>query len=251
MVVRSDGTTVHRVRARTGPGWYVKAAPERGDDWRFTPAREADRLRWLTGQGLPAAGVVEVGTDGRTGWLVTTALPGRPAAGPWSPEERARVVDAVADVLAALHALPAASCPFDRGLAVSVPRARAAVRDGLVDLDDLEDEHRGWSGERLLAELEGIPAPAEDDVVVCHGDPCLDNMLVGDGGRAVTGLLDVGRLGRADRWLDLAVLLRNLAEDCAGWGFGPVDADRFRARYGGLRVDPERTAYYRLLDEFV
>ncbi len=86
--------------------------------------------------------------------------------------------------------------------------------------------------------------------MVCHGDLCLDNVLIDPSGPAVSGVLDVGRLGTADRWLDLAVTRRNIAVECAGRGFGPADADRFLRSYG-CPPDERRDTFYRLLDEFV
>lgn len=94
---------------------------------------EAARIDWLAAQGAPVPEVVENGEEDRVAWLVTRALPGRRASTPWPPDQRAAVVDAVVGTGLALHALPAADCPFDRSLAVSVPRAKAAAVAGLVD----------------------------------------------------------------------------------------------------------------------
>ncbi|WP_435886091.1 phosphotransferase [Streptomyces erythrochromogenes] len=47
--------------------------------------------------------------------------------------------------------------------------------------------------------------PPIDQLVVCHGDPCSPNTLVGDDG-TWTGRVDLGTLGVADRWADLAVV---------------------------------------------
>jgi aminoglycoside phosphotransferase len=46
--------------------------------------------------------------------------------------------------------------------------------------------------------------PPVDRLVVCHGDACAPNTLIGDGGRW-SGHVDLGSLGVADRWADIAV----------------------------------------------
>jgi aminoglycoside phosphotransferase len=194
---------------------------------------------------LPVPEVVDSGAAGDVRWLVTTAVPGRPASAGWPVEQHGAVVDALADVARALHALPVDDCPFDRGLAVTVDAARHAVRAGLVDLDDLDDERAGWTADRLLAELEAT-RPADEDPVVCHGDLTPANVLVDPGALVVTGLVDVGGLGRADRHRDLALITRELTDDA----FGPGAVARFLRRYGGPAPDPDRLAFYRLLDEF-
>jgi aminoglycoside phosphotransferase len=253
VATRGYGTMIYRVEA-TGArrAYYVKATPSRDpDDLRFSPAGEAARLAWLGEQGFPAPGVIEVGAGPDLAWLVTTAIEGRSAALPWSAADRGAVLDVLADFARALHSVPAATCPFDRTLAVSLPRIRAGALAGRVDLDDLDNAHAGWTARQLLDKLDATPPPEEEHIVVCHGDLSLDNILIAPDGRSLAGVLDVGRLGTADRWLDLAVLLRNLGGECPGWKPDSRHAGRFLRRYGLAEVDERRLSYYRLLDEFV
>ena len=208
------------VRVTRRDGVYRKESA----DPRVDLVGEGERLRWLRRRGIPAAEVLEC----RPGLLVTAAVPGRPAGDP------ARVAGALADLTRQLHAVPVTVCPFDRRLAVTVPEALAAE----PDLDDLDEERRGWTRERLVAELLAT-RPADEDLVVCHGDLTLDNVLFDPDTCRVTGVLDAGRLGVADRWVDLAIATRSLGSA----------ASRFLARYG-VAVDPAKLAFYRLLDEF-
>ncbi|TDD71576.1 aminoglycoside 3'-phosphotransferase [Jiangella aurantiaca] len=196
---------------------------------------EAARLTWLRRQGIPAAEVLECGP----GLLVTAEVPGRPADDDWPPAARDGVVDALAELTRALHALPVADCPFDRRLAVTVPAALAAD----VDLDDLDEVHRGWSREQLTAELLAT-RPAGEDLVVCHGDLTTQNVLIDPETLTVTGVLDAGRLGVADRWLDLAVATREVTD------LGGEDAAARYLRGCGVEPDPAKQTFYRLLDEF-
>ena len=200
-------------------------------------AAEAERLAWLAGTGIPCPEIVEH-TPGR---LVTSTVPGRSAAEDWPADRLPRLVDGLTEVLRALQALAVAGCPFDRRLAISVAAAEANAAAGLVDLDDLDDERRGWTVDRLLAELRAT-RPATEEPVVSHGDLSLPNVLFDDDGR-VTGLVDLGLLGVADRHCDLALAGRSLLFN---WGAGW--AERLYARFPD--VDSERLAFYRLLDEF-
>jgi len=50
--------------------------------------------------------------------------------------------------------------------------------------------------------------------VVCHGDSCPPNVLLEEG--RATGYVDLGELGVADRWWDVAVGGWSVA-----WNFGP------------------------------
>ncbi|AGZ44190.1 APH(3') family aminoglycoside O-phosphotransferase [Actinoplanes friuliensis] len=221
-----SGATVSR-----RDGVYRKTSNDPRDD---LPG-EAARLTWLRAHGIPAAQVL----SSAPGLLETAEVPGLPAS-----DYRHGVVDALADFTRVLHALPIADCPFDRRLAVTIPAALAAD----VDLDDLDDERAGWTRDELVAQLHAT-RPVQEDLVVCHGDLCLPNVVLDREGSQVTGLIDVGRLGVADRWTDLALMTRSLSDPGLNPGYGPWAADRFLTRYG-IAPDPAKNDFYRLLDEF-
>ena len=82
--------------------------------------------------------------------------------------------------------------------------------------------------------------PPVDRLVVCHGDACAPNTLLSDDG-SCSGHVDVGSLGVADRWADLAVATWSTA-----WNYGPGWESTLLDAYG-IGPDPERAAYYRLL----
>lgn len=141
------------------------------------------------------------------GWLHTRGLAGRSAVDPrWADEPRT-AARAIGAGLRRLHdALPVADCPFGRPT---------------------------W-----------VPsdAPAADRLVVCHGDACSPNTLMTDDG-AFAAHVDLGDLGVADRWADLAIATMSL-----DWNFPTHGPDGFQAvlldAYG-VAADEERIAYYR------
>lgn len=201
-----------------GPARHVKWAPH-GAAALDVPA-EAGRLRWLAGRVVVPEVVAVEHDDGGT-VLVTATLPGRSAVDPrWlaAPEV---AVAAVGRGLRAFHdALPVEGCPFswtarDR-LARLRPDVPAEVRARLRDVPDV------------------------DRLVVAHGDACMPNTLLDDDGRPAAHV-DVGALGVADRWADLAV-----ASWSTAWNVGPGYEDLLLEAYGVGR-DEARVAYYREL----
>ncbi|WP_456697637.1 APH(3') family aminoglycoside O-phosphotransferase [Aeromicrobium sp. P5_D10] len=214
---------------------FRKQTADESEDLRL----EAERLSWLRMHDIPAPEVLE----SRRSLIVTRAVPGLTADDPWPEALRPRVVAALARLTADIHALPIEACPFDRRLAAVIPEALEAD----VDLDDLDPERTGWSRDLLVEELLGR-RPKSEDLVVCHGDLSLPNVLLDPESAEVTGVIDAGRLGVADRWTDLALLTRSL-DDPDNDQFSPGAVEAYLAGYG-IEPDREKCDYYRLLDEF-
>ncbi|HEX8802571.1 MAG TPA: aminoglycoside 3'-phosphotransferase [Acidimicrobiales bacterium] len=200
---------------------------------------EAARTRWARGHHLPVPAVVETGGDGDVGWLVTSGLPGRPATDP-ALGDPAAVVVALARGLRRFHRLaPVRPCPFDFRLPAAIDHVGRRAEAGLIDPEDhFAAEHRHLDLDAALRELRRL-RPDGEDLVVCHGDHCPPNSLVTDG--RVTGYVDLGELGVADRWWDLAVATRAVTGT-----YGPGLEGLFLDAYGA-RPDPRRQAFYRLL----
>src|SRR3954468_15242158 len=213
---------------------------------------ERERLEWLAQTDLPAATILAGAADGETATLTLRTVPGVPM-NELSASDSTAAVESLGRFLARIHATTRESCPFERWLAVTVPVVRVRVEEGLVDKDDFDADHEGRSADDLLTELVDLRPQAEElevaDLVVCHGDACLPNFLVDPGTFEVTGMIDVHRLGGADRHLDLALATRSTADTTLNPAFGPDAVKTLVAAYG-REVDPWRVDFYRLLDEF-
>lgn len=237
-LVGEAGAAVYRIASADGIVSYLKhgtgaVAQDLTD--------EMARLRWLDGR-IAVPKVRQFLLDGDAAWLVTAALPGRTAYQCLEAElgQAGALVDALARFLRDLHALPAATCPFNAGHRLRLAHAEQRLRDGLIDADDFGDAHAGWSPERLWAKLSGM-LPLDAEQVVTHGDFSLDNLLIADG--QVIGCIDVGRAGVADPYQDLAILW-----DCLG-EFDEGLQTRLFAAYGIAEPDHQRLDFHLALDE--
>jgi kanamycin kinase/streptomycin 3"-kinase/aminoglycoside 3'-phosphotransferase-2 len=213
---------------------------------------ERERLEWLASTDLPAAEILDWVDDEHTATLTLRTVPGVPMSELSGPDA-ATAIGALGRFLARLHATPRESCPFERWLAVTVPIARVRAEEGLVDEDDFDHDREGRSAQDVLSDLLEQRPKAEElemhDLVVCHGDACLPNFLVDPDTCEVTGMVDVHRLGVADRHLDLALSTRSTTDATLNPGFGSEAARALVSAYG-RDVDPWRIEFYRLLDEF-
>ena len=114
--------------------------------------------------------------------------------------------------------------------------AARALGSGLRALHDLPVDECvfTWGAEQRGA----VDVPPIDRLVVCHGDACVPNTLVDAGGQWIAHV-DLGALGLADRWADLAVASMSL-----GWNFGEGFEASFFEAYGVER-DERRIRFYR------
>jgi kanamycin kinase len=216
---------------------FVKWAPA-GSPLDLTA--EAARMTWAVAY-TPVPRVLGLGADDEGSWLVTAALPGSNAVSrQWLADPRTAVI-AIGEGLRAMHdALPVTDCPFSWTAQGRVAAAQRAAAAGYLDTSGWAPEHVELGIEGTIAQVQNIP-PA-DTLVVCHGDACAPNTLITDNGRW-SGHVDLGDLGVADRWADLAI-----ATWSTGWNYGPGWEQVLLDAYG-IKPDAERTRYYRLLWE--
>lgn len=211
---------------------------------------ERDRIEWFSDSGIDGARVLDWRTSDDGVCLVTTAVGGI-SADRLEPADLDRAWPSITDALARLHGIPVDTCPYRRTLNQMMALARAAVAEDRVHREFLPQHLLDIPPAVILESLErDLPAQREReqaDAVVCHGDFCLPNILIDPDASTVTGLIDLGRLGHADPYADIALLLANARET---WG-DEASARRadhdFAARYG-VTLDPERLDFYLRLD---
>lgn len=189
---------------------FVKWLPTHPE---FDVDAEAARLRWAV-RYAPVPEVLGLGHGPSCSWLWTRAIPGLSAIDSRWRDDPVVPVRAIGTGLRQLHdRLPVTGCPFSWSVADRLAGSG-------VDRPD------------LLAK-----APPVDRLVVCHGDACAPNTLLDDGG-AYVGTVDLGSLGVADRWADLAVATSNLIRDF------PAGLEQELLDAYGVDHDARRLRYY-------
>jgi kanamycin kinase len=202
---------------------------------------ESERMIWAVAY-LPVPIVVALEEFGGTTVLVTEALPGRDATDPLWRDDLSALVHAMGRGLRRFHeAVGEEWCPFRFDLERALDHVERRVEAGAI-AGNFHDIHADLTAEAARERLRET-RPEDEDFVVCHGDYCAPNLLLE--GRLVTGYVDLGELGVADRWWDVAV-----GAWSAGWNFGEEHEARFYEGYG-IEPDPERIAFYRLLYDLV
>lgn len=211
---------------------------------------ERDRVEWLAGTGITGPRVLDWRTTEHGAALVTSAVAGISADG-LDPAQLSKAWPSIVDTLLRLHSIPASTCPYDRTLDEMMALARATVADNRVHPEFLPQHLIDTPPAMILAGLErDLPSRREQEVadaVVCHGDFCLPNVVIDPDASLVTGLIDLGRLGRADPYADIALLLTTAREI---WPDQDAirRADRDFASGYGIALDADRLDFYLRLD---
>ena len=213
--------------------------------------KEAELLSWLEGR-LPAPKLLLFGEENAEGYLLMSRIEGEMACSESLMSSPQKLISSLADAIRLLWTVDISSCPVLSGLDQKLAAARKTVELGLADTENCAPGTYGKGGfatpEALLMWLENNRP--EEDPVFSHGDLCLPNIMFNEG--KLSGFIDLGRGGVADRWNDIAICHRSLTDNYVGRysrktyeGFDP------EMLLSALEIprDKEKLIYYKLLDE--
>ena len=192
-------------------------------------------LRWLAGR-LPVPEVIAHTVEGGKSFLLMTRIKGRMSCEKYFLEHPAELLERMAEGLWMFWDTDITGCP--------------RIRDAEAELDDLRPRlEKGLIGDpALFRRLENSKPPC--DPVLSHGDFCLPNVFI-DGGH-ISGFVDLGDSGIADRYRDIALCWQSLKSNSDGTFGGKVypdfDPDALFSALG-ITPDREKLNYYLQLGE--
>jgi len=201
-------------------------------------------LKWLDKK-LPVPEVIFHKIEDGMQYLLMSRLDGKMACDKeylGCPKEFIRCL---AEGLKMLWLVSIEACPYQNDLNNKFRLAEKAIEEGRCEMDDLEPGTYGEDGfsgpeELLLWLKENRP---KEDLVFSHGDYCPQNLFIKDG--KVSGFLDLGNAGIADRWQDIALCVRSLEHNLGKRN----DYKRQLFQELGIEPDWKKIRYYILLDE--
>lgn len=202
---------------------------------------EKEKLEWLVGT-LPVPRVLFYGKDAANEYLLLSEIIGVNASDQSHRGNLPLMLESLGSGLKEIHLVSVDNCPFDQRLDVKIEEANRRVEQGLVDEDDFDEGRKGGKATDLFKELIS-KRPLNEELVFTHGDYCLPNIIMEN--QRVSGFIDWGRAGVADKYQDLALAIRSISSN-----FGKEYVPYFLAGYGMNEVDESRVDYYQLMDEF-
>jgi len=158
-------------------------------------------------------------------------------------EPIAQTVKLLADALYMLHSLDVQECPIKNTLDHKLTTALYNIEHDLIDMEDFEESNNFDSPMELYHWLVENRPPEE--LCFTHGDFCLPNIFID--GESITGFIDLGRGGIADKWQDIALCVRSLR-----YNLHDTEQQKYidlLFTHLGIEANEEKINYYILLDE--
>ena len=203
-------------------------------------------LKWLQGK-APVPKVIAVEKHKGYNYLLMSKVPGYMAFEEEVMSNPVNMIYLLAKGLKVLWEVDIKDCPYSNNLENKFRLAKYRLANSLCDIEDVDpdtfstDRFHNFKG--LLEWL--IANKPKEDLVFSHGDYCLPNVLFK--GNEISGFVDLGRSGIADKWQDVALCIRSMK-----YNLGEVYDDKYTDYFLNeldLKPDWEKIEYYILLDE--
>lgn len=212
---------------------------------------EVQMMSWMKGR-LPVPDILCHEKKDDMSYLLMSCVPGEMACSDKYYREPEELVRLLAEGLNMLWQVDIRECPFINNTQNKLRLAEKQVRDGLCDMENIEPEtygEGGFEGPEQLLEWLFMHQP-EEELVFSHGDFCLPNVFF-DGG-TVSGFIDLGNCGIADKYQDVALCYRSLKHNLNGkYGRNVLTDIKAEQLFEELELEPdwEKIRYFNLMDE--
>ena len=214
-------------------------------------ANELQMLQWLNGKISVPKIIEHIGEHGYS-YLLMSKCTGKMSCAEQYMTNPIKQVDHLAEALYQLWSIDTEDCPCHWPLEKCLRQAEENVAAGGVDMDNAQPDTFGPNGFRSPEELLNwlTEHKPEEAAVISHGDFCLPNIFLNEHGPA--GFVDLGKAGVADKWRDIALCYRSLANNYTGiYNGNKYPGFHDEILFNALEIEPdwERIRYYILLDE--
>ncbi len=207
----------------------------------FTLEKEKEILEWLDDR-LPVPNMLYFCNFKHEEFLLLSEIEGKVSYQTTSEDEKRNHISILAEGLKTIHSLDFSNCPVDNTPDNLINIAKSRMNRGLINSKNFDE---GWSintPEELFDKiLEN--KPEKYDIVFCHGDYCLPNILIKDG--KLSGFVDWCYGGLNDRYFDLVAVAWSIE-----YNFGQQWVKRFFDDYGLKDIDWEKFKFFQKLNAF-
>ena len=197
-------------------------------------------LNWLKGK-INVPNVLYFFSDTNKSYMLTEKLQGEMLCcdNLWDYPEK--VVKLAADAIKILQKIDYKSCPLSSDLSHKLAIAKYNIDNNLLDKNNHSQYFTKFgSYEKIYNYL--IDNQPNEELCFSHGDTSLPNIFQKN--EVVSGFLDVGECGCADKWFDIAITVKSIRRNFEDEKY----VDMF-FKYLGIPQNKEKIEYYILLME--
>ncbi len=209
-----------------------------------------DMMSWLNDK-VPIPKIIHYEVADGKSYLLMSKIRGKMCCDKYYMDHSKEMVHLLADGLKMLWSIGISDCKRQFKLDMDLCKAREKVESHRINAKRFEleayERNRFENPEQLLRWLEENRPDYEP--VLSHGDYCLPNIFIA-GGR-ISGLIDLGYTGVADKYRDIATCYRSLKNNFNGSYGGKVYNDfnpDILFEELGLDLNWEKLKYYMMLD---
>lgn len=212
---------------------------------------EHQMLRWMKGK-LPVPQIIEEAHVDGTRYLLMSRIKGTYLCDDSILDDQLHLAELMAEGLNNLWQVDISDCPADRSLDQKFREIEEGLRGGWITKEQAgQPDTYGPGGFETPAHLFDwlVKHRPTEELVLSHGDYCLPNIFAD--GTSLTGFIDVGLSGIADKWVDIDKGLWSMWANTTGQFGGKTRAFDRQLFFDALQITPddEKLRYYGLLDE--
>lgn len=214
-------------------------------------ANEYHMMHWLQGK-LPVPEIIAAEhIDGKR-YLLMSRIPGKYLCDEAILDDQFQLAELVAEGLKLLWSVDVSDCPTIRTLDEKFKEIEAGIKGGWITMDQSrQEETYGTGGFESPAQLFDwlVKHRPQEEPVLSHGDFCMPNLFT-DSWR-LTGVIDLGYAGIADKWVDIEKSLWSMWANTTGQFGGKRREFHRELLFEALNMQPdeEKLRYYSLLSE--
>ncbi len=208
---------------------------------------EANNLHWLK-QHIMVPTVYDFGKVDDIYYCIMEKLPGVMFQENTFDNPKSMIIE-FSKALRRFHSIDYSKLPHNHSLKDKLMQIEMDYKNNKLTNTYFEKELQDKSVTEIYELLRSLDI-IEDDLVLCHGDPCMPNIIVDSGN---IGYIDVVGIGICDRYLDLSIAIRTLRYniEMSGNEFTRGHVLLFLKSYGIKKFNKQKFIYYLLLDELI
>lgn len=196
-------------------------------------------MKWLKGR-LAVPQIIAQCRDKGYDYLLMAKMHGEMSCSEQYLRNPRELVRLLAEGIKMLQKVDISECPFDGTIKNKLKFAKERIDNNKININEWEESTSFKTPEELYDYL--IANQPKEELVFTHGDYCLPNIFLENGN--LSGFIDLGRAGIADKWQDIALCVRSLKHN--------LKSDQYTNllfEYLDIKPDYEKINYYILLDE--